>query len=245
MYNAEHDVSGTHVLNTTTEKATITTNDGFFDIEVSLNDTLVFSAVQFRKKIVVVTKQVLESKLFIVPLQEALTLLEEVVVTPYNLTGDMGRDLDRMPVTHVVTARSLGLENKKTRLRPKGVGKTFRLNKYMNLLAGYDTIRLIPDLRLDLKIVRLSDDLSGRTKLEKKYGAIEKEAGQIDAIRSFFTDFVFVETLKLPEPHINAFLDYCMVDDGFKELANTGDMAALYVDMEGKAPVYRKNNGLE
>ncbi|MDO6519234.1 hypothetical protein [Zobellia uliginosa] len=245
VYSENMDVSATHVLNTTSKKATITTVDGFFDIVVRLNDTLVFSAVQFKRKEVVVTPSVLESKLLIVPLQEVLTQLEEVVVTPYNLTGDMGRDLDRVPVTSVITSHSLGLLNKKARLKPKGMGATLRLNKYLNLVTGYDTLALRPDIRLDLKIVRLADDISGRTKDLEKYKTLEKELDQIEAIRLFFTDFVFVSTLKIPEAHINDFLNYCMVDKGFKEGAKADDMASVYGLMEAKAPGYRKNNGLE
>lgn len=47
------DVSATRVLNITKSRATITDNNGFFTIRVGLNDTLVFSATQFKKKKVV------------------------------------------------------------------------------------------------------------------------------------------------------------------------------------------------
>lgn len=56
-------------------------------IPVRLNDTLVFSAVQFKRKEIVVTEEVLNTRLLFVPLQDVLTELQEVVVMPYNLTG--------------------------------------------------------------------------------------------------------------------------------------------------------------
>ena len=244
VYSKNGDVSATHVLNTTSNRATITTADGFFDIEVHLNDTLVFSAVQFKKKEIVVTASILESKLLVVPLEEVLTQLEEVVVTPYSLTGDMSRDLNRVPVGSIITARSLGLENKRA-INRKGMGETFRLNKYLNLVTGYDTITLAMKVRFDLKIVKLSEDISGKTKDLKKYATLEKEVRQIDEIRLFFTDFVFLNILKIQEEQINDFLNYCMIDADFKELANADDMASLYKLMSQKSLVYRKNNGLD
>ncbi|MGS0526721.1 hypothetical protein ACU8V7_17710 [Zobellia nedashkovskayae] len=245
VYSKNGDVSATHVLNTTSNRATITTTDGFFDIEVQLNDTLVFSAVQFKKKEIVVTTAILGSKLLVVPLEEVLTQLEEVVVTPYSLTGDMSRDLNRVPVGSVITSQSLGLENRKARRKPEGVGETLRLNKYLDLASGYDTVTFKPKISHNLKLVRMYDDLSGKTKDLKKYATLEKEVGQIDEIRLFFTDFVFMNTLKIPEHKINDFLNYCMIDADFKELANAGDMASLYKLMSQKSLVYRKNNGLD
>ncbi len=245
VYSESGDVSATHVLNTSTNRATITDADGFFDIDVRLNDTLVFSAVQYKKKEIVVTASILGSKLLVVPLEEVLTQLEEVVVTPYSLTGDMSRDLNRIPVGSVITSQSLGLENKKGRLRPKGVGEKLRINKYLDLVTSYDTITLKPKFRLDLKIVRLSEDISGKTKDLKKYARIEKEERKLDEIRLFYTDAVFIQTLKIPEQQIHDFLNYCMVDANFKEHANADNMASLYELMELKSQVYRNNNSLD
>ncbi|WP_289041102.1 carboxypeptidase-like regulatory domain-containing protein [uncultured Zobellia sp.] len=245
VFSENEEVMATHVLNTSSNKATITDADGFFDIDVQLNDTLVFSAIQFKRKEVVVTKSILESKLLVVPLQQVLNQLEEVVVMPYNLTGDMSRDLNRIPVGPVITGFSLGLENRKARLRPRGVGEKLQLVKYLDLVSGYDTITFKPKLFYDLKTVKLYNDLSGRTKDLKRYATFENQDKQLEEIRLFFTDFVFIETLKIPEHQIPDFLNYCMVDADFKELANANEMAALYELLEIKGQLYRKNNNLD
>lgn len=44
-------------------------------------------------------------------MEAVLTELDEVVVTPYNLTGDITRDLKRISTAPVVTASTLGLPN--------------------------------------------------------------------------------------------------------------------------------------
>ncbi|MGS0526719.1 carboxypeptidase-like regulatory domain-containing protein [Zobellia nedashkovskayae] len=111
VYSKDGDVAATHVLNTTTKKATITNIDGFFTIVAKLNDTLVFSAVQYKRKEIVITPSLLESKLLMIPLEESLTELDEVVVMPYSLSGNIASDLKTLKTEPVITASTMGLPN--------------------------------------------------------------------------------------------------------------------------------------
>ena len=111
VYSADGDVAATHVLNATTKRATITDSDGFFSIQARLNDTIVFSAVQYKKKELIVTTEILAQRMLNIPLEESLTVLDEVIVTPYNLSGDITKDLLVIKTEQVVTAQTLGLPN--------------------------------------------------------------------------------------------------------------------------------------
>ena len=108
VYSDDGDVAATHVLNLTTKRATITDVNGFFTITVHLLDTLEFSAIQYKKKMVVISTSILESKLVSIGLEEALTVLDEVTVTPYNLSGDLIKDLTTLELDPIVTASTLG-----------------------------------------------------------------------------------------------------------------------------------------
>ena len=125
VYSKDGDVAATHVLNTTSKRATITDVNGFFSIPVRLNDTLVFSAVQFKKKEIVVTLSIYESTQLRVPLEDILTVLDEVVVTPYNLSGDITKDLLTLDLEPVVTAGTLGLPNANVRVITKAERELF------------------------------------------------------------------------------------------------------------------------
>ena len=96
VYSKDGDIAATHVLNTTTKRATITDINGFFTIPVNLHDTLLVSAVQFKRKEIVITTSILKSSFLSIPLEDALTQLDEVIVMPYNLTGNMTRDMKRL-----------------------------------------------------------------------------------------------------------------------------------------------------
>ena len=116
VVSEDKDVVGVVVQNLGAQNAVITDLDGNFAIEVSVNDTLVFSAVHFLRKIVPVTETLYNSNFVEVPMQEFVNELKEVVVTPYNLTGDLTKDIDRVVLEKDVTAEALNLPNAHRRI---------------------------------------------------------------------------------------------------------------------------------
>ena len=86
-------VSSIHVINKSRGSATITNEKGYFEIFSSPNDTIIFSSVQYKLKIIVVSPEMLESKKLIIPLEVFVNELNEIVVKPHNLTGDLFKDI--------------------------------------------------------------------------------------------------------------------------------------------------------
>ena len=204
VYSDDGDVAATHVLNTTTKRATITDSDGFFAIPARLNDTLVFSAVQYKRKEIVVTLNLLESKLVLIPLEEALTELDEVVVTPYNLSGDIMRDLSNLDIEPVVTASTLGLPNAYV----KPISKAER-----ELYAATAN----PIMSLD----PLINTITGRKKMLKKRVERNKKYARTERVREFYVDSLYTTGLKIPKEKIDDFLYFCEVDSVFQSLVDT------------------------
>lgn len=68
VYSKDADVAAVHVSNISTQRGTITDVSGYFEIMARLNDTLVFSAVQYEKVELVVTWDILEKDFLQVPL---------------------------------------------------------------------------------------------------------------------------------------------------------------------------------
>lgn len=94
-------IGSIHVINKTRGSATITDERGYFEIFSSTNDTLLFSAIQFRVKIIIVNNQILESEEIVVPLEKFINRLSEVIVRPHNLSGDLYKDLENSAVTPI------------------------------------------------------------------------------------------------------------------------------------------------
>lgn len=226
VYSDDGDVAATHVLNTTTQRATITDNDGFFAIPARLNDTLVFSAVQYKRKEIVVTLSILESKLLLIPLEEALMELDEVVVTPYNLSGDISRDLSHLNIDPVVTSSTLGLPNAYV----KPISKAER--ELYTATTGGGFIPLNP----------IINGISGRTKMLKNRIKRNEKYARTERVREFYVDSLYTTELKIPEDKIDDFLYFCEVDTVFQSLVDTHDRLAIWEFMRKKSLVYLENN---
>ena len=92
-YNDTLSVSSIHVINKSRGSATITNEKGYFEIFSSPEDTIIFSSVQYKLKILVVSSEMLVSKEVIIPLEVFINELNEIVVKPNNLTGDLFKDI--------------------------------------------------------------------------------------------------------------------------------------------------------
>src|SRR5690606_30346945 len=77
-------VPNQNVINVQTETATITNEKGEFGILVKVGDELVFTAVNYQMMVVRITPEILDNKRLVVEVNEKVTELDEVVVTPEN-----------------------------------------------------------------------------------------------------------------------------------------------------------------
>ncbi|TLP80977.1 hypothetical protein [Maribacter sp. ACAM166] len=75
-------VPNENVINATAERATITNDKGLFRINVKLGDQLVFTAVNYNIKVVTITEEILANNRLVVEVNEKVTELDEVVITP-------------------------------------------------------------------------------------------------------------------------------------------------------------------
>ena len=229
VQSKDGDVAATHVLNTTTQRATITDINGFFSIPVHVNDTLVFSAVQFKKKELIVTASIYESKFLLVPLEDALTELDEVVVTPYNLSGDISRDLGRLETDPVVTASTLGLPNAYVRVPSKAERELFEAT------SGGVGIPLNPIL----------NGISGRTKMLKQRLERNKLYDRTARVREYYVDSLYRTELKIPENKTDDFFYFCEIDANFQAVVDTHDLFKIWEYLKVRSLLYRKNNNLD
>ena len=73
-----------NVINNTSQEATITNEDGEFEIKVKLNDRLLFSSVQYQIRSLIISKEILQKSRIVIDVNEKVTELDEVVVGPEN-----------------------------------------------------------------------------------------------------------------------------------------------------------------
>ena len=78
------NVTSANVVNNTSQMATTTNGEGEFEIEVKLNDKLIFSSVQYQIRELSITKEILQKNRIVIDVNEKVTELDQVVVTPEN-----------------------------------------------------------------------------------------------------------------------------------------------------------------
>jgi hypothetical protein len=232
VFSKDGDVAATHVSNISSNTGTIADVQGFFTISVKLNDTLVFSAVQYKRKELVVDLKVLESDLVSVILEASLTELNEVVVMPYNLSGELDRDMSRLKIGPIITASTENLPN--ANLIP--LTQTER-----QLFAATDLNCNCTGSKLD----PLFNYFSGRTKMLKARDARESDTETIKEVRNYYTDSLYIIALKIPKKNIADFVYFCEIDSSFSSLLITKDKLEIWDYMKKRSLVYRKNNDLD
>ncbi len=87
-----------HIVNLNKVKGTITNQKGEFSIMASVNDTLYFSYLGFKSQKVRVSSDMMKFKDTKITLTELAYALEEVIVTPYELTGYLEIDVKNLPI---------------------------------------------------------------------------------------------------------------------------------------------------
>lgn len=92
--NAE--AAGITVYNLTSQKGTVTDDEGAFTINAALNDRLSMSAVQYQPFIVIIDEGVIATRRLNVSVREAINELEKVIVRPYDLSGNVRVDIQRV-----------------------------------------------------------------------------------------------------------------------------------------------------
>lgn len=91
-------LTNVNILNLNSVRGATTNDKGYFEIDVRVNDTLHLSIIGFQSLRVKVTNDWIKSKNTQIRLTEKAIALEEVVVTPYNLTGYLQIDAKHIPV---------------------------------------------------------------------------------------------------------------------------------------------------
>lgn len=100
VLNAANDrpIENAHVVNLNQVKGTVTNEEGEFEIRAAVNDTLYFSYLGFKSLQVRVTNDWLKYGDVKVKMTELGIALEEVVVSPIQLTGYLEIDAKNIPI---------------------------------------------------------------------------------------------------------------------------------------------------
>lgn len=95
------DKEGIVVYNQSANKGVTTDENGAFKIDVAVNDVVGFGALQFKDFIIIIDARIIESRQVSVRLVEDVNKLDEVLVLPYDLSGNINVDVNAVRTYNV------------------------------------------------------------------------------------------------------------------------------------------------
>lgn len=86
--SAAEDLEGIYVINKTADITVTTSQGGYFTINARPKDTLIFSAIQFVAKQVLVEQEHIDAELYFVPMEPMVRTLDEMIVEKSDITAE-------------------------------------------------------------------------------------------------------------------------------------------------------------
>jgi len=191
-------IDNVHIINLSTNRGSLSNNNGGFQISVKENDTLMFSDIQYKIKEIIINKNHIRSKKLNVYLEFNTNKLDEVVIFK-------NKEL----------TNPLGLPN-------AGKKPLNQIERKLNYYSQESTPIVILAMLLGQRggIEDLYNIISGNRKKHRKLKSLmdqdETDAFnkiRVEEIRDHFNDDFFMQTLHIPQENINDFIHYCISND--------------------------------
>ena len=212
---SSEDLENVTIFNTSSNKGTLTDEEGKFTIDVALNDILEVHSLQFQDFTVTIDKNIIASKKATIFLAEKINKLDEVVVLPYDLTGNLITDMESVRTFNPdLDALYFGIHDISYYQFPDDYK-----SKVENIAA-----RQPNDIRYQMDGVAMIGMLLKPLFGSKKDRKSNKEVSPIptNGLRDYYSAHYITENFKIPEDHIDDFvvyvegngLDYSLMEAG-------------------------------
>lgn len=210
------DVSGIAIFNTSSNIGTITNEKGEFDIEVTLNDTVEVSALQYQNISFIINEAILESKTMKLFLIEEINKLDEIIVFTKGLTGNLNTDMDDAQLFKPkLDALYFGIKHsdeydfeKDYREEVKNINMNSQRQAMIN---GLNIVNVVDQLLLPLFRSEVKD--------KKKFGVPDVP---IENIKYYFGSEFLVDNFNIPEHRVEEFIRFVESNDFDFSLLNYG-----------------------
>jgi hypothetical protein len=208
-----NDLESIYIVNLKTEKSTLTERGGYFSINASVGDTIMFTAVQFKSLKITLKEEDFNKELLFVKMETFIRILDEVKINEYK----------------DINAVSLGIISSKTKHYTPAERKLKAASNYDAQIGTNTSIGLDPILNW----------MSGRTTMLKKEVEVEKKELMLTKIQNLYEAEYFVETLKIPEDFVKGFQYYIVEDAKFVEALKAKNKTMATFIMNELAVTYK------
>jgi hypothetical protein len=226
----EEEMQGVSIYNMNTNRGTVSNDIGQFRLEVGLNDSIRVSAIQFQAFTVIINEGVMESGQLNINVTEVVNQLPEVVVSPYDLTGNVNVDIVRIPVIRTpdtLTSGDVQLRDYEAPYEPSYTSP--RRNEAMEmsrtrLVNGLNFVNLFKELLI----------LSKRDEIQNP------EDGYAWDVRELYGDEFFRQNLNIEQEQIPDFIYYADANGLDEKMLQEGNELDLIEFLIEQSKKYKK-----
>jgi len=208
------DPQGISIFNLNSSGLAVTDSLGQFNIAVTFNDSLRVSTLQFQEFTVIVDQGIINTKTLNIFVGEEVNRLPEVVVTPYDLSGNIKVDLNRLKTAKL--PKNLTTEDVRNMNFDAETGPELQSLPYNTALVMGET-RLVNGLDFVNIFKECLKCVNAKEKEDLKNPYAKSDNAEIDDyIRKMYEDSFFRENLDIERAYINDFIFYAN-DNGLSE----------------------------
>lgn len=191
----EGEVSQIEVINLNSEKGTITNEYGQFGISVKEGDKLRFKAVQYKNFTVIIDESIIKNKKMTIKINDEINTLDEVIVRPYDLEGNIEVDARKVNVNFYEAPESEAVLNEYEGVQPNIRSQT--LNENFTTEQRF--------IKNGLNIANIFREILSSKEVEEDH-RLPKDVDVM--VRKMYKDSFFKENLNIEEERINEFIFY-------------------------------------
>lgn len=198
-------LSRVHIINKNNNSVTSSNEDGEFRIFAKPKDTLHFTSVGYKSKIMVLQTSDFGINEKQIKLQAEIIELDEIEIKKHNLIGSIESDIKQTPknrIEEMVNKLNFNIQNMDYKaIKEMGYGKD-------ELHLRKAPIQMLPNTFQGISLTAESPNFIGirKKKLRKKIKFKEEFPKKL---LSEFGEKFFFETLKIPKEKYYHFLEYC------------------------------------
>jgi len=227
LHHESLSLSGIHVVNTSRANAVISDADGYFEISVQVGERLQFSGIQFKFKELLINQSVFDSELITVYLEAFVNELDEVIVKPHDLSGNLSSDITNANIPRPLNFYDVGIPGFKGQRKER--------------------IPSIQEMALNLALVRVDVEavykyVSGyyrKLKLKRKQ---DKEFKTMLKIIEFYGLYFFSENYNLEPEQVYDFVLGCSENTTLLQLFNQSRHQEIVQTFSDYAKIYTQTN---
>jgi hypothetical protein len=204
------EISQIEIINQNSKEGTVTNEYGQFGISVREGDRLRFEAIQYQDFIVIIDENIIKRKKMTIRINDQINTLDEVIVRPYDLEGNIEVDAKKVKTEFYLAPESEKVLNEYEGVQPYVRSQTITEN--------YTTEQRF--IKNGLNIANIFREILSSKEIVEEH----KLPRDVDVmVRKIYKDSFFKEQLDIKKENINQFI-FFVEDHGLtKQMLDKGN----------------------